>query len=298
MAFATPPSIAGHADVVGKKEGEGPLSASFDFINQDDTFGEASFEKAESAMQRMALQNALDKAKQSAATLDYIFAGDLLNQCIASSFAVRGQDIPFFGLYGACSTMAESPPLAPVLDGGFGRCAACLFPHLLRGAAVPHPAGVRRQRPPGPVDGDRLGGGGAAREGDGPMSPTHRGQDCGQGISDATTWAPPCSGGLLEPARHFPTPAARRFLCLIVTGDWQPGQRDRPGPLPEGRVDLTNYDDCGCLIFAPSPKHHCGSSGCGCSAAVLTGNLHNGMREGNGRTSLCGIGALLSPPPP
>ena len=90
VAFATPPSIAGHANVVGKKEGEGPLAASFDFINQDDTFGEASFEKAESAMQRMALQNALDKAKQSAATLDYIFAGDLLNQCIASSFAVRG----------------------------------------------------------------------------------------------------------------------------------------------------------------------------------------------------------------
>ena len=77
VAFANPPSIAGHANVVGKKEGEGPLSASFDFINQDDTFGEASFEKAESAMQRMALQNALDKAKQSAATLDYIFAGDL-----------------------------------------------------------------------------------------------------------------------------------------------------------------------------------------------------------------------------
>ena len=67
VAFATPPSIAGHANVVGKKEGEGPLAASFDFINQDDTFGEASFEKAESAMQRMALQNALDKTKPKSA---------------------------------------------------------------------------------------------------------------------------------------------------------------------------------------------------------------------------------------
>lgn len=82
VAFASPPSIAGHANVVGKKEGEGPLRASFDLINQDDTFGESSWEKAESAMQKLALQNALDKAKQAASTLDFIFAGDLLNQCI------------------------------------------------------------------------------------------------------------------------------------------------------------------------------------------------------------------------
>ena len=73
VAFASPPSIAGHANVVGKKEGEGPLRASFDLINQDDTFGESSWEKAESAMQKLALQNALDKAKQAASTLDFIF---------------------------------------------------------------------------------------------------------------------------------------------------------------------------------------------------------------------------------
>ena len=185
VAFATPPSIAGHANVVGKKEGEGPLAASFDFINQDDTFGEASFEKAESAMQRMALQNALDKAKQSAATLDYIFAGDLLNQCIASSFAVRGQDIPFFGLYGACSTMAESLTLAAMmLDGGFGEwCAAMASSHFCsaeRQYRTPLEYGC--QRTPGPVDGDRRGGGGAGPGGGRPLRhPRHRGQDCGQG---------------------------------------------------------------------------------------------------------------------
>lgn len=109
VALAHPPSVAGHANVVGKKEGEGPLADSFDQINQDDSFGEKTWEKAETAMQKLALSSALDKAGLSASALDYILAGDLLNQCIGSGFAVRGQDVPFFGLYGACSTMAGEP---------------------------------------------------------------------------------------------------------------------------------------------------------------------------------------------
>ena len=95
VALAHPPSVAGHANVVGKKEGEGPLADSFDQINQDDSFGEKTWEKAETAMQKLALSSALDKAGLSASALDYILAGDLLNQCIGSSFAARGQDIPF-----------------------------------------------------------------------------------------------------------------------------------------------------------------------------------------------------------
>lgn len=96
VALAHPPSVAGHANVVGKKEGEGPLADSFDQINQDDSFGEKTWEKAETAMQKLALSSALDKAGLSASALDYILAGDLLNQCIGSGFAVRGQDVPFF----------------------------------------------------------------------------------------------------------------------------------------------------------------------------------------------------------
>ena len=127
LAFAAPPTVAGYASVVGKKEGQGPLAQAFDLINQDDSFGESSWEKAESAMQRLALQAALDKAGQSPSGLDVLFAGDLLNQCIASSFAVRGQDVPFLGLYGACSTMAEGLVLsAMTLDGGFGAWAAAV----------------------------------------------------------------------------------------------------------------------------------------------------------------------------
>ena len=125
VALASPPTLAGHANVVGKKEGEGPLASSFDLIGSDDTFGEATWEKSESAMQKQALALALDKAGQAASTMDWLFAGDLLNQCIGSSFAARGQDIPFFGLYGACSTMGEGLALASMtLDGGFGEWAA------------------------------------------------------------------------------------------------------------------------------------------------------------------------------
>lgn len=127
VAFSNPPVIAGYASIVGKKEGEGPLAPFFDVIGPDDTFGEKSWEKAESAMQKQALQAALEKAGQPASVLDYIYAGDLLNQCIASSFAVRGQNAPFFGLYGACSTMAEGlASAAMALDGGFGNWAAAV----------------------------------------------------------------------------------------------------------------------------------------------------------------------------
>ena len=123
-ALANPPALASWANVVGKKEGEGPLADTFDYIDGDDTFGESTWEKSESAMQKQALGLALNKAGQAAASLDWIFAGDLLNQCIGSSFAARGQDVPFFGLYGACSTMGEGLALAAMtLDGGFGEWA-------------------------------------------------------------------------------------------------------------------------------------------------------------------------------
>ena len=124
-ALANPPTLAGWANVAGKKEGEGPLAHTFDYIDGDDTFGEATWEKSESAMQKQALSLALNKAGQAASSLDWLFAGDLLNQCISSSFAARGSDVPFFGLYGACSTMGEGLALASMtLDGGFGEWAA------------------------------------------------------------------------------------------------------------------------------------------------------------------------------
>ncbi len=126
-AFSTPPVVIGHGNVVGKKEGEGPLSGRFDFVSQDDYFGEKTWEKAERSMQEQALQNALQNAGRQGGDLDFLLAGDLLNQCISSSFAARAQQVPFLGLYGACSTMGESLLLAAMLvDAGYGKLAAAV----------------------------------------------------------------------------------------------------------------------------------------------------------------------------
>ena len=113
------PHIISYASVVGKKEHEGPLSEEFDFSIKDSFFGEKSFEKAESKLQKTAVHIALDKAGLKEQDVDKIFAGDLLNQCIGSSFGIRELGIPFIGLYGACSTMALSTGLASLfVDSG------------------------------------------------------------------------------------------------------------------------------------------------------------------------------------
>jgi stage V sporulation protein AD len=127
IRFGAPPSVIGHGNVVGKKEGEGPLKDSFDMIVQDSLCGQKTWEKAESEMQKQALATAMQKAAVIPSDLQYIFGGDLLNQCIATSYHLKNMGIPFFGLYGACSTMAESAALAAMsIDGGFATHAAAV----------------------------------------------------------------------------------------------------------------------------------------------------------------------------
>lgn len=119
-----PPSIIGNASVVGKTEGEGPLNTEFDFIYEDDMLGEKSFEKAESALQKDAVNRALQRAGKLPENVDLILAGDLLNQNSASNFALRELGIPLLGLFGACSTMALTLGLAAILiEAGAGKLA-------------------------------------------------------------------------------------------------------------------------------------------------------------------------------
>ena len=125
--LGSPPTIIGHGSAGGAKEINGPLGYRFDHTSQDDTFGEETWEKAESAMQQLALDAALKRAGLHTPDLDFILAGDLLNQCIGSSFAARQAGVPFLGLYGACSTLGESLALAALLlSGGFGSHAAAV----------------------------------------------------------------------------------------------------------------------------------------------------------------------------
>ena len=125
-------SVVSFANIGGKLESQGPLADYFDELEQDSFFGAKTWEQGESAMQQRALQRALQKGGLSASDLDYVLAGDLLNQCIGTSFGLRSFEIPFYGLYGACSTMGESLALAAMLiDGGFARLAVHLLPYVL-----------------------------------------------------------------------------------------------------------------------------------------------------------------------
>ena len=127
VALEKPAVILAHAAVGGKQEGEGPLAADFDYLCKDSFFGENTWEKAESTMQKIALSRALEKGNFSPGQLDYVLAGDLLNQCIGTSFGLRDFNIPFYGLYGACSTMGESLALGSLLiAGGFARRLAAM----------------------------------------------------------------------------------------------------------------------------------------------------------------------------
>lgn len=126
------PVILGSGTIGGKKESQGPLASYFDLLEEDTTFGEASWEKAESYLQKSAVEKALEHSGLSAADMDYVFAGDLLNQCTSSTFGLKNFDIPFVGLYGACSTMAESLAVASCfVEGGLARrCIAVTSSHF------------------------------------------------------------------------------------------------------------------------------------------------------------------------
>lgn len=226
VALAHPPSVAGHANVVGKKEGEGPLADSFDQINQDDSFGEKTWEKAETAMQKLALSSALDKAGLSASALDYILAGDLLNQCIGSGFAVRGQDVPFFGLYGACSTMGEGLALAAMtLDGGFGQRAGVVvsshFCTAERQYRTPLEYGSQRT----PTAQWTVTAAGAvllSREGPGPyLTHVTPGRVVDKGVTDTNNMGAAMAPAAYDTIRAHLQDTGREpgFYDLIITGD-------------------------------------------------------------------------------
>ena len=305
-ALAHPPSFVGRANVVGKKEGEGPLAVSFDYIAPDDSFGQPSWEKAESAMQKQALTLALDNGSLSASRLDWLFAGDLLNQCISSSYAARGCGVPYFGLYGACSTMGEGLALASMtLDGGFGELAGVAvsshFCSAERQYRTPLEYGSQRT----PTAQWTVTGAGAAilaREGPGPYI-THVtvGKVVDKGIKDANNMGAAMAPAAYDTLSAFfrDTDTGPEDYDLVATGDLgKLGHEILRDLFARDGVTLGgNCTDCGLLLFDLERQDmHCGASGCGCSAAVFNGHLLRRMEEGSLRRLLFApTGALLSP---
>lgn len=257
-------------------------------------------------MQERVLRRALEQAGLAPDELDYVLAGDLLNQCIGSSFGLRDFSIPFFGLYGACSTMGESLALAAMLiDGGFAEKAAAQasshFCTAERQYRMPVPYGSQRT-PTAQWTATAAGCTLLSAQGPGPYI-TH--VTCGK-IVDKGITDPNNMGAAMAPAAHDTltalfrdTATTPRDYDLIVTGDLgYLGHALLTELFRRDGVELgDNCTDCGLLLYDRVKQDmHAGGSGCGCSAAVLNGYLLHGLRTGRWqRVIFAPTGALLSP---
>lgn len=306
IRFDHPPVILSSAAIGGKKELEGPLADWFDLVDEDTTFQKNSWEKAESAMQQYALRTALHKQQMKPADLDMVFAGDLLNQCIGSSYSLRDTGIPTFGLYGACSTMAEGLCLgAMTVAGGFADQAAVLTSSHFAASERQYrfPLGYGGQRTPTSqwtVTGSGcaiLGNSGSGSR----ICYATIGKIVDMGITDANNMGAAMAPAAYETIRnHFEDVSlSPGDYDLIATGDLGSVGKDIVTDLfRRDGVDISGvYNDCGTMIFDLDRQDvHAGGSGCGCSAVVLCGYLLSLMREKRLRRLLfCGTGALLSP---
>ncbi|MBQ4248400.1 MAG: stage V sporulation protein AD [Clostridia bacterium] len=306
VRFLSPPSVISNAACVGKKEGDGPLSAHFDAISWDDRFGEKTWEKSEASLQRMTLETAISKVGLDASDIDMLFSGDLLNQCIASGYCAREMKIPMLGLYGACSTMAEGLSLAAMMtEGGFADvCAAVTSSHFCsaeRQFRFPLEYGGQRT----PTSQRTVTGSGAVILSRAKKPPyilhSTVGRVIDMGIKDINNM-----GAAMAPAacstlvRFFTdTGLSPDVFDLILTGDLGVTGTDILLEIAsrEGLELKSNYDDCGRMIFDTRAQDtHSGGSGCGCSAAVVCSYVLNMMRAGKLKHVLfVGTGALMSP---
>ena len=300
-----PPVVVGYGSAGGRKEQEGPLGRYFAHTCQDDTFQQSSWEMAETTMQQLALESALKRAKLDPQQLDYLLAGDLLNQCISSAFAARWAGVPYLGLYGACSTMGEGLAVASLLlSGGWGKHAAAMtsshFCSAERQYRTPLEYGC--QRPPtAQWTATAAGAVILAAQGKGPkITGVTLGKVMDKGVKDPANMGAAMAPAAYDTLRaHFrDTGRSPEDYDLILTGDLgQLGWQIVSDFFSRDGMPLSNYNDCGLLLFQREAQDvHCGGSGCGCSAAVLTTMVIPGLMSGQWKRVLfCPTGALLSP---
>ncbi|MBF8983967.1 stage V sporulation protein AD [Lutibacter sp. B2] len=305
VQFKNPPTIISTATIVGPKEGEGPLRSYFDRILTDDLYGENSWELAESKMLRETVKAAIEKGDKKISDMEYMLAGDLLNQLMSTSFAARDLGIPFLGIYGACSNMAESLSLGSMLiDGEYAD-------YLVAVTSSHYSSAERQYRFPLELGNQRslsaqwtVTGSGAAilaSKGKGPKI-THitTGKVIDLGIKDVNNM-----GAAMAPAAvdtivtHFKDTGFKpEDYDLIVTGDLASvGKEIAQDMIGDVGYDMSKvYNDCGLLIFDNEKQDtHAGGSGCGCSATVFCGYIYKEMKKRNlNKVLLVSTGALLS----
>ena len=300
-----PVTIFETASIVGKKEADGPLAKYFDVCLQDEFFGEKTWEKAESKMIKFAIETVIRKSNIAVSDIDYLLAGDLLNQCISSSFGIRNFEIPFLGIFGACSTFVEGMMIGSMLlDGGAGNHAlAATSSHFCSAEKqFRFPLELGNQRPP--TSQWTVTGSSAAvlsKSGTGPFI-THvtPGKIVDRGITDAnnmgSAMAPAAVSTILTHLKD--TGRKPTYYDAIITGDL--------GHIGKGIVlDLCKaegfqlssiYNDCGVLMFDKEKQDtHSGGSGCACCGTVFSGYFFNQLKKKKiKKMLLVATGALMN----
>lgn len=303
--LTSPPSVHSFAAIGGKKEGEGPFGKYFDRIEPDAYFGQKTWESAETALFKEAVVTAIKKGNLQNSDIDILTSGDLLNQCTASGYGARSLAIPYLGLYGACSTMAESLIIASLLvSGGANFALAATSSHFCgseKQFRLPLEYGSQRT----PTSQWTVTGSGAVllkNESDAPFI-THItiGKIIDAGIKDAANM-----GAAMAPA--FCDTLSNHLKALnttpedydmIFSGDLGSlGKKIAIDLLFEEGIDLSkNYNDCGNMIFDNKKQDvHQGGSGCGCAASILCCHILPQMKKQHlKRVLFIATGALMSP---
>ncbi len=304
IKFNNPPTILECATIVGPKEADGPLAKYFDQCLDNELWGEKTWEKAESKIIKETVNTVVSKSGIPSDKIEYCFAGDLLNQCISSSFGLRELNIPFFGIFGACSTFVEGLSLASVfVENGINYAICAASSHFCSSEKqFRFPLELGNQRPP-TSQWTVTGAGSAivAKSGQGPYI-THitSGKIVDMGIKDANNM-----GAAMAPAAfdtlitHFKdTGRSPSYYDAILTGDLGHIGHDILIDLCKDVGYNVNsvYNDCGVLIFDKDKQDtHSGGSGCGCCASVFSGYLFKQLKDKKlKRLLLIATGALMN----
>ncbi|MCL2077803.1 MAG: stage V sporulation protein AD [Oscillospiraceae bacterium] len=300
------PSVLSYASAVGPKEGEGPLADYFDYIGEKADFGEESWEKAEVILQKNAFRAALEKGQLAETDISFIFAGDLLNQCTGSAYGIRDFDIPFVGLFGACSTMAESLALASIfVESGLADNAAAMtsshFCSAERQFRFPVNYGGQRT-PTSQWTATAAGCVVVAPRKDPPyIKSATFGKVTDMGVKDVNNLGGAMAGAAYETISAHLTNTKQNIydFDMILTGDLgKVGSGLLIDLFKKDDVDIANiHADCGMMLYKFEEQDvHSGASGCGCSASVLCGLILKRITEGKLKNVLfTATGALMSP---
>lgn len=302
-----PVGILSYAAVAGKKEGEGPMGKCFDRVEKDSHFGQKTWEQAESRMQQETIYHAVTKAGLTPDDIDVILAGDLINQCTSSTYSLRPFGVPFLGLFGACSTMAEGLLTATLLldSGAVNRCIAATSSHFSTAERqFRFPLSYGGQRPP-TAQWTCTASGAAVLQTDTENSPLITGGCIGKitdlGVTDANHMGAAMAPAAADTLTRWFRESGRtpEDYDAIVTGDLGiiGGKLFLELMMKQGFDVSQLYHDCGAMMFDPETQDtHAGGSGCGCGGSILCGHFLPCVSRGDIRKMLfMATGALMSP---